>query len=123
MAAIPRQARSLFATRPLAHPSDRCHCPNHLTPVDGEVYGDECSLGPRARPPGRTEISYREGGIWWAVNVVWELWRFNLAAKFATRNPGVKSKFLLPRLRRKRKKRVFWECPPNLPQPNETQPI
>ena len=24
------------------------------------------------------------GGVWWAVNLVWEIWHFNLAAKFTT---------------------------------------
>ena len=43
------------------------------------------------------------GGIWSQVKLAWEIWSFNLAAKFITRNPGVKSKS------------CFWECPPNLP--------
>ena len=27
---------------------------------------------------------YRGGGDWWAVNLVWEIWRFNLATKCPT---------------------------------------
>ena len=63
-----------------------------------------------------------EGGFSWAVNLVWEIWHFNLATKFTTRNPGVKSRFCSRAFSARGFKLVFWECPPNFPQPNEPLP-
>ena len=36
----------------------------------------------------RLSRAYRGEGGWWAVTLVWEVWRFNSAAKFPTPNPG-----------------------------------
>ena len=41
------------------------------------------------------------GGIWSQVKLAWEIWRFNLPAKFTSEIQG-SSQILLPRLRRKR---------------------
>ena len=59
------------------------------------------------------------GGIWWAVNLGWEIWRFNLAAKFPAPNPGA-SCFALPSPCALHAP-CFIRCslrPPNVPQPN-----
>ena len=48
-------------------------------------------------------MAYRGGGGgWWAVNLAWEIWRFNLAAKIYDAKSRGQVKSLLPPLRRKR---------------------
>ena len=44
---------------------------------------------------GAYKMHVQGGGGWWAVNLVWEIWRFNLASKLPTPNPGASCFVLL----------------------------
>ena len=77
----------------------------------------------RRGPTSTWRRNVQMGGIRCAVNLVWEMWRFNLAAKFLTPNPGA-SCFVLPS-----PCALHSPClvpcsllPPNLPPPNLPPP-
>ena len=90
----------------------RAHCPRESPFVDRSA--PDCTLsGPLTRHSGRQTVQQvvgcpappqaatsgiwacstcsdygGGGGIWWAANLVWEIWHFTLAAKFPIPNPG-----------------------------------
>ena len=88
------------------------------------LLGGELVAGIWKGPRGGWLRTKGGGGVWWAINLVWEMWRFNLATKLPTANPGALSShplvrcvhrvsFLVPLLRPN-------FPPPNVPPPNPT---